>query len=60
MEHAIATLYVSLHTLENNEPINRDAGNYEQARYEKEAALQIRKAIDVLQRHKDADTVVGE
>lgn len=60
MDHAIATLYVALHTMENNEPINRDEGNFAQADYEKEAARQIRKAIDVLQRYKDADTVAGE
>jgi hypothetical protein len=60
MEHAITTLYVALHTMERNEPINRDEGNFTQAEYEKEAARQFRKAIDVLQRHKDADTITGE
>lgn len=60
MEHAIATLYVALNTVVNNAPINRDSGNYEQAELEQVVASQLRRAISVLQRHKDADTTAGE
>jgi hypothetical protein len=45
MKAAIAQLEISLHTLENNEPINRVEGNIEQADLELESASEIRQAL---------------
>lgn len=48
MEDAINILQISLHTMENNEPINRAEGNIAQADLEARTAASIRQAIAVL------------
>ncbi len=48
MKSAIETLEISLNALTTNEPINRAAGNIEQADLEAANAAEIREALDVL------------
>lgn len=49
MQAAIAQLTIALETVENNEPINRAAGNIEQADLEAANAAEFRRALSVLQ-----------
>jgi hypothetical protein len=48
MNAAIATLEITLATMENNEPINRAAGNIDQADLEARNADEIRAALELL------------
>lgn len=48
MQAAIIILENSLHTVETNEPINRQEGKTEQADFQAEAAVEIRQALHVL------------
>jgi hypothetical protein len=45
MNHVIAVLQNALDTAENNEPINRAAGNLAQADLERDVAAECRQAI---------------
>lgn len=49
MKHAIAQLQIALEVVATNEPINRAAGNIDQARLEWLTACDIRQAIQVLE-----------
>ncbi len=51
MNHAITTLQIALQTAENNAPINRAAGNHDQANLEDAVAADCREAIQILSRH---------
>lgn len=48
LPHAVAALKVALHTVENNEPINRAEGKEEQANLEAESAEDIRAALALI------------
>lgn len=48
MQAAITQLEISLQVLENNEPINRAAGNIEQADLEARNATEYRQALSIL------------
>lgn len=48
MNAAIATLEIALENLDNNEPINRAAGDIEQADLESASASDIRQVLAIL------------
>lgn len=48
MKNVIAILTNNLHVMENNEPINRSEGKFEQANLELDTAAEIRQALAVL------------
>lgn len=49
MQAAIEALQIVLEVLEINAPINENEGNFEQARFERERAVELRAAIMFLE-----------